>query len=242
MKKKYLTKSRFKTGTECRTKLYYLDKAEYGNTKEDDAFLRALAEGGFQVGELAKLYHEGGIEVLEKNHEQALARTNELLAEKDVTIFEAAVRYKDFFIRIDVLKKTGDIIEVIEVKAKSYDSSDDAASFFNKRKKGNNKSLVADWKPYMLDIAFQTLVVRKAFPQFKIKSFLLLADKSKSATVDGLNQRFLISRNEQGRTEIVVKPGSDVQSLGEKILCKAQNQRNCQRTLNARHSLSDIRE
>ncbi len=49
---RYLTKSRFKLALECPTKLYYTAKAEYGNTKEHDEFLQALAEGGFQVGEL----------------------------------------------------------------------------------------------------------------------------------------------------------------------------------------------
>ena len=39
--------------------LYYLDDLAYGNTKADNTLLRALAEGGFQVGELAKLYHLG---------------------------------------------------------------------------------------------------------------------------------------------------------------------------------------
>jgi hypothetical protein len=51
-----LTKSRFKIGAECPTKLFFNDRKEYGNKKHQDEFLKALAEGGFQVGELAKLY------------------------------------------------------------------------------------------------------------------------------------------------------------------------------------------
>ena len=51
-----LTKSRFKTGTECPTKLFYTRKPTiYGDNNDDDAFLRALADGGFQVGKLAQL-------------------------------------------------------------------------------------------------------------------------------------------------------------------------------------------
>ena len=53
---KYLTKSRFKLATECPTKLFYTGKQEYANTSLDNPFLEALADGGYQVGELAKHY------------------------------------------------------------------------------------------------------------------------------------------------------------------------------------------
>jgi len=46
----YLTKSRFKIGVECPSKLFYLDDKSYGNLNEDNSFLESLAEGGFQVG------------------------------------------------------------------------------------------------------------------------------------------------------------------------------------------------
>ena len=62
MKNKYLTKSRFKLATECPTKLFYTGKdKEYANQKCDDDFLLALAEGGIQVGELAKCYFRGSV-------------------------------------------------------------------------------------------------------------------------------------------------------------------------------------
>ena len=53
-KERYLTKSRFKEGLECPTKLYYSKNSEYQNNQLDDPFLESLAEGGYQVGELAK--------------------------------------------------------------------------------------------------------------------------------------------------------------------------------------------
>ena len=44
---RYLTKSRFKLGLECPSKLYYTNKENvYANTKKDDPFLMALAWGG----------------------------------------------------------------------------------------------------------------------------------------------------------------------------------------------------
>lgn len=40
----------------CPRRLYYAyDKDVYANQDVDDEFLRSLAEGGFQVGEFAKL-------------------------------------------------------------------------------------------------------------------------------------------------------------------------------------------
>ncbi len=56
---KYLTKSRFQLALSCPTKLYYTANPEYADLKQEDTFLQALAEGGYQVGELAKYYHHG---------------------------------------------------------------------------------------------------------------------------------------------------------------------------------------
>ena len=42
---------------ECPTKLYYVNKPNYGNQKLEDSFLESLVEGGFQVAELAKCYY-----------------------------------------------------------------------------------------------------------------------------------------------------------------------------------------
>lgn len=52
---KPLTKSRFKTALECPNKLFFTSKKEYANNKSEDPFLQALASGGFQVEELARL-------------------------------------------------------------------------------------------------------------------------------------------------------------------------------------------
>ena len=70
---KYLTKSRFKLAIDCPPKLYYTNKPnEYADSKLDDPFLKELAHGGFQVGELAKyLFSEDPR--AEKPTEEALA-------------------------------------------------------------------------------------------------------------------------------------------------------------------------
>ena len=58
---RYLTKSRFRLGIDCPSKLYYTKKEKlYANTKDLDTFMQALASGGFQVEELARLHYPGG--------------------------------------------------------------------------------------------------------------------------------------------------------------------------------------
>ena len=45
MKARYLTKSRFRLGLECPTKLYYTNNDEYHDNQESDPFMQALAKG-----------------------------------------------------------------------------------------------------------------------------------------------------------------------------------------------------
>jgi hypothetical protein len=107
VKPRFLTKSRFKLGMECPTKLFYTSKAEYPDQKKNNAFLKALAEGGFQVGELAHHRYPRCITVESLDYSEALAQTNELLKQENVVIAEAAILFRDLFIRVDLLVKTG---------------------------------------------------------------------------------------------------------------------------------------
>ncbi|MDM0108484.1 DUF2779 domain-containing protein [Variovorax sp. J22R24] len=208
---RYLTKSRFKLALECPTKLFYTGKAGYLDNALDDSFLQALAEGGFQVGALACLMYPGGIEVTERGHAAQLARTQELLQRDEVTIYEAALQVQGLFVRVDILRKRGDQIELIEVKAKSYDPQEDG-NFRNRQGR-----LKPGMLPYLQDIAFQRHVASLAHPEFRFRSFLMLADKSAVATVDGLNQRFRIQRD-GGRSHVEVAPGTDPAHLGAPLL------------------------
>jgi hypothetical protein len=212
-KPKLLTKSRFKIGCECPTKLYFTNKPEYGNNKAEDSFLKSLAEGGFQVGELAKLYVAGGTEVETLDYDQSVAETEALLKQDNVVIYEAAFRHGPLFVRVDVVKKDGNRIELIEVKAKSINPED--RSFFKKR----TKELDSDWEPYLLDVAFQARVMSLAHPEFEVTPFLMLADKSSVASIDGLNQRFMLEKKD-GRTRARINPTTGKAPLGAHVLCK----------------------
>ena len=210
--RRYLTKSRFKLALECPAKLYYIGKEEYADTKKTDNFLQALAEGGYQVGELAKHYHPGGIQIDEISHQAALDKTAELLQEEKVTLIEPAFLYNDCFIRVDVLVKDRNRFDLIEVKAKSFRTEDE---FYNKK-----GGIASSWKPYLWDIAFQTWVMQNIYPDCEIHPYLMLADKDKVATVDNLNQKFRIRKNKRNRIEIVTDQGLTIGVLGEFILTK----------------------
>jgi len=211
---RYLTKSRFKLGMECPTKLFYTGKREYPDNKLADSFLAALAEGGFQVGELAKLYHPGGHDVTTLDYEEAEAITNELLGQENVIIFEPAIRYKNLFIRVDVLVKTGNHIELIEVKAKSFDT-DEESSFLTK--KGTIRS---GWEPYLYDVAFQTYVLENAIPGCNITPYLMLADKNAECPTDGLNQKFEITRDRNNRKGVKISNTINDNDLSASLLIK----------------------
>ena len=207
-----LTKSRFKLALDCPTKLYYTGKSMYENKQESDSFMEALAEGGYQVGELARCYYPNGHDITESGYDAPLKRTHELLQQENVIVYEAAILYGNLFIRVDVLEKIGNQINLIEVKAKSFDGNG-SRSFINKAGFVDN-----GWNPYLQDVAFQKYVTEKALPNCKVTAFLMLADKSKIASVNGLNQFFQIKTNDKGRKHVEVSAGVSLASLGTQIL------------------------
>ncbi len=109
-----------------------------------------------------------------------------------VTIFEGAVTSGNFYVQPDILDKIVDEnqhasnkycssdprieLRVIEVKSKSWDSRH---SIDSKMWNANKKSIKANHLPNLLDVAFQTMVVRSAFPQFRVTSWLMMPDKAK---------------------------------------------------------------
>ncbi len=174
----HLSKSDFKLARQCITKLYY-KKLRYPNTLEDDQFMQLLAEGGYMVGRLAQILYPG---VLVNKMETAVATTRELLsAHKNICIHEATIESKGKIIRIDILNKKGKVLELIEVKAKSWNSETDDFSLHKTRR---------EFEEYLEDVAFQYIVLKEAYPEYSIRPYLLMPDKSKRTSVEGLNSQF----------------------------------------------------
>lgn len=156
------------------------------------------------MGEFAKLCY--GIKadnmVGTLDVDDAIAKTIEQLKQENVNIAEAAFRFGNMFVRADIIEKKGNVINLIEVKAKSWNPRED--SFEVKNGKSTNKAI----RPYLYDVAFQKYVIvqsmKEMFPEknFKVNAFLMLADKSRNATVNGLNQLFKIKTDLKGKSYV----------------------------------------
>jgi hypothetical protein len=215
--KKYLSKTLFKNALDCRTKLYYASNNHlYKDNRNEDPFLKAIAEGGFQVGELAKCYYPTGIEIDSNiSPEDNFKEVKKLLQKKTVIIFEGNLIFNNFLSRFDILIKTGDILQLIEVKSKSYNSNGGIEQFLNQKSKGLIK---AEWLDQMYDVAYQRWIMGKIFPQYKIESYLMMADKTTLATVDNLNQKFMLTKDDRGNTKVLVNGDISKKALGKQIL------------------------
>jgi hypothetical protein len=198
---KVLSKSRFKKGLSCPNKLYFSGDKSFKNKEDNNTFLATLAEGGFQVEALARLSYPGGhfVDAPYGAYEKAYNQTLELLKQDEVIIYEAAFLYDGLFVMTDILVKKGNQVRLIEVKAKSFDSTQ-ANTFI-----GTRGDIRSSWRPYLFDIAFQTYVAIKCIPGLHFEAFFLMADKSKVATIDGLNQMFRLPVNGDIRKDVEVK-------------------------------------
>ena len=223
VKKRYLTKSRFKLALECPTKLYYASESNgYFDKNKNNDFLRALADGGHQVGELAKFkYHNNpvgdAITVETLKYEPAVAQTNAKLSQPGrVVVAEAALLHAPYFVRVDILicDKSAKTIDIIEVKSKSIDDDTVAARF-----KNSSNHYDSTWLPYLYDVTFQTEVARLNFPGYTVRSKLLLLDAAKACDKDGLHQLFQIVQTKnheksESRLQIKTPPGLTKTDIG----------------------------
>lgn len=61
----------------------------------EDNFRAVLAEGKYQVDELAKLHYPGGYDITRLDYDEALEQTNKLLEKDHVILYEAAIKYQN---------------------------------------------------------------------------------------------------------------------------------------------------
>jgi len=206
--------------------LYYTKNNEYQDQGNDDPFMRALAKGGYQVGELAKYKYCSDpigqqITIDTLNENEALQRTHLMLQQENVVIAEGAFLFKNLFVRADIIVKTKNQIKLIEVKSKSYTHEKFYASTT-----GEPKSA---WLPYLYDLAFQTYVVKNALQgqNLKITPYLLLANTEAIAQVDGLNQVFKFIKTGEKNQTIIADLGQITQAtLSNSNLLKEINLEN----------------
>lgn len=237
MQPTYFTKSRFKLAMDCPTKLFYAGKEEYANRTLDDPFLEALVEGGLQIGELAKAYYPGGYEIKSLDKKEALKETEELLKQDNCIIYEAVIEHENLFARVDILVKEGNDIQIIEVKSKSADFSENKINENNHNKlfqlvTGDRKGEIRPaWKPYVYDIAFQTYVAELALPAYEITPYLMLVDKHAICPTDGLNKKFKLKKVGKSERYSVVAEGLTDEDLSVPLVAPIDMKTICRKVI-----------
>lgn len=204
MKPPYISKSDFKAAYDCATKLHYR-KARFPTTLDENDYMRFLAEGGFMVELLAKARFPGGHDLVAETDQQAAhQRTLELLEGDPATvIYEAAALHGPFLARIDILRREGDTLHLIEVKSSSVKgegSPEDPDEEFVVKRGANVGDPKPKWMPYFVDLTFQRMVAELAFPGFKrVKAYLCLVNKEAPARTCETLTRF----------QLTPRPGDD---------------------------------
>jgi hypothetical protein len=182
----YLTKSDFKVARTCATKLYYR-RLGYPSMLQEDEYLQFLADGGYMIETIAKLCEPEGIEIgFDDRPEVAAEKTlSALNANERVTLFEATLISRGKLAHVDILKKNGPKFALIEVKAKSVDTSTGENPF-----RGKRDGIRPEWIPYLEDVAFQFAIIRELFPESEINPYLCLTDRSKTTTIEQIFSKF----------------------------------------------------
>lgn len=109
-----LTKSKFLSGLQCAKYLWvsFNDKAKIPPT---DASTQFVFDQGHEVGELAKSFFPGGINIPYDGFRESIAATAKLLPQRK-PLFETSILAGDLYSRIDILNPVGenewDLIEV----------------------------------------------------------------------------------------------------------------------------------
>ena len=187
----FLTKSDYKVGRQCPTKLFY-KKNRYPSLNEVNPYLTFLADGGYMVETMAKLLYPKGREMGHWDDPvKAFAETKKAVQSGGV-LFEATVLHGKMMARMDILEIESNKLRLIEVKSSSVNSEEDGPNSF----RGARGGIKSRWRPYLEDVAFQAWVLGNAFPDLEIIPMLCVVDKAKEATKDTVCQQFRLEESE----------------------------------------------
>jgi len=205
----HLSKSDFKVARTCGTKLYF-KKLRYPSINDDNAYMEFLADGGYMVEAIAKLLYPNGREIgFDEGSQQAFQSTMEAMKGTSVELFEATYIHGQLLARSDIVIKEGDVIKLIEVKAKSFDSVEDGLN----PTRGKKGGILSDWREYLEDVAFQAHIIRCLFPDSKVIPHLCLVDKSKTCSVETSFEQFDMTPRDNGGNQKFSRP--EVRFLGD---------------------------
>lgn len=114
----YLSKSLYIKGLQCH-KALWLHKNRPELKSKTSTAQKAAFDSGTDVGVLAQKLFPGGIEVPYDGltHAEQLYRTQELIADGTLTIYEATFSYDNVFVKVDILHKGETGWAIYEVKS-----------------------------------------------------------------------------------------------------------------------------
>ena len=151
-----------------------------------------------------------GILIDDMDHISAVQKTQTLLDNnKNVVIFEGAFLHNGCFIRCDIIVKRGNVIQLYEVKSTSFNPYN-----FTMRQKRNPNKILAKWLPLLYDVGYQSVILERALPSYRIISNMTMLDITSKTSINGLNQIFKVSYLPSGMVVTVNK----IRSRGNRII------------------------
>jgi len=149
---------------------YY--KANYPSKFQEDDYPPFFADCGFMVEAIAHALFADGVTPKPQLGESLQNATTRVMAGNGNGVWiEPTFVHGSFMARIDMLVCAGSAVRLIEIKAKSFDSTKGKGGFWNTK-----GEIDREWKDYLLDVAFQTMVVRAAVPTARVTPELCLVD------------------------------------------------------------------
>jgi hypothetical protein len=179
-----LTKSKFVQSLSCLNRLHFSLKG-HKSSKEENKFLEELASGGFQVEGLARTAFQNGQFVGDVHADDIKDIISNRKPGEVLELFEPTFVFSGRSAKVDILVIDDQGIHIKEVKAKSFDPT--ASAWLAKR---DTKSLNSKYAEILMDLSFQSDIVSRLYPDVNVTSSFIMADKSKVASRDGMNQLF----------------------------------------------------
>lgn len=187
----YLSKSTFIRGYDCPVRIRHaVDRL--ASRKEEDDFLRMLAEGGFQFECLVRhawpgAEIRGDIRDPRAAHDETVKEVRRLLAAGGGALHEATLFHGGCAARVDMIRVHPGRIELCEIKAKAFDGPSDRVLGQqvvdgSDRIIGKN-GVRSSWLRYVADVAFQQWVAERALAAEGLKALeihprLIVANKN----------------------------------------------------------------
>jgi hypothetical protein len=208
-----LSKSLFKLGLACPIRLKHaLVRPALPRQSDENEYMQQLARGGYMFEKLVKVYHPGDdMFVPTESHADASARTLAKIKAGDCTLHEATFAVGDLMARCDMVRVTGDTLDLIEIKSASVDAE-------SKLQADPKELLKKSWEPYVVDLAYQVHVARLALQAADIdktiRAWFYLPNKLGVASAEEVRGLFTLTENGPGGRPTVeymgkAKPGDE---------------------------------